>query len=381
MAKIMEREGRTGWYSDFTVSGKRVQRFLSNDKREAQIELGRLLADMKGEAKGIPNRDISWPAWRAKYLTIRRGSAAAETVKRDESSFISLEAHFTINSLRQITLEMLESWKSKRLAAGIGKPTVNRELKSVKTMLDSAATFGYIDKMELSKVKLMPERRKKLRFHSVEELGRLLSRCHGVWTTIVLLGARAGLRRGEIHGLRWDSVQFDRNRLQVTGDTKTEGSLRFVPLAADLRQHLLAIRGEAKGPFVIGGEHGERPSMDVMSAYCQKLHRKAKLRGSLHILRHTFASHLMMAGVDIISVRDLLGHTDVKMTQIYAEVSPAHMEENSVSRLPEIMVTGFSGNVTGVCGHEGFSGPVGSGVPPTRNGILVDSQRGEAAPQ
>lgn len=368
MAKIMEREGRAGWYSDFTVKGKRVQRFLSKDKREAQVALGRLLSDMKGEAKGVPNRDISWKAWREKYLALRLGTAAAETVKRDESSFISLEAHFPLTQLRQVTLEMLETWKGKRLSAGIGKPTINRELKSVKTMLDMATTFGYIDKMDLSKVKLMPERRKKLRFHSVEELNRLLSHCHGVWLTIVLLGARAGLRRGEMWGLRFEDCDFERNRLQVVShedgddedghDVKTDGSTRFVPMAADLRAHLLAIRETTKGAFVLGGETGERPSRDVMSAYCQKLHRKAKLRGSLHILRHTFASHLAMAGVDILTIRDILGHTDVKTTQIYAEVSPAHAQENSVSRLPKIMVTGFSENVTGSNPCEAVSAQV-----------------------
>jgi integrase/recombinase XerD len=75
--------------------------------------------------------------------------------------------------------------------------------------------------------------------------------------------------------------------------------------------------------------------MPVMSAFFQKISRKAKLKGNLHTLRHTYASHLVQGGVDLYTVSELLGHTDPKMSRIYAHLAP-HNLQDAVKRLPKL---------------------------------------------
>jgi site-specific recombinase XerD len=82
---------------------------------------------------------------------------------------------------------------------------------------------------------------------------------------------------------------------------------------------------------------GERPSLKVLSAYFQKISRKAGLSGNIHTLRHTYASHLVQNGVDLYTVSKLLGHTTIKTTQIYAHLAP-HSLIAAIDRLPLVRI-------------------------------------------
>ncbi len=340
VAQVIERRG--AYYSDFRVGGRRIQRFLSKEKREAQIELGKLLEQMRGDASGRPSRNISWKAFKEKYLIYSEGGKKPKSVLRDRAAISALDKSFPIAQLSQVTPELLEQWKGKRLKAGKGKATINRDINAIKALLHKAEAWGYLDKKDWGSVKEIKTARKKLYFHTPNELWRLLQRCHGVWHTICLLGARAGLRREEMHMLAWEDVDFQKNRLHITPKDEWEPKdyeQRFVPLADDLRKHLLGLTKSVNlGRWVLGED---RPRLGVMSAYFQKLTRKENLRGSLHILRHTFASHLIQSGVSLKVVKDLLGHSDMKTTEIYAELIPENFEE-AVARLPKISSSGVS---------------------------------------
>lgn len=335
MAQVILRGA--GWYSDFRAGGRRIRRFLAKDKRLAQVELGKLLDTFRGDAAGKPSKRITWAEFKTRYFEYGEGAKRPQTVLRDRAAILALEKTFPITALGQITPELLERWKAARLADGKGKATVSRDLKAVKAMLHKAVAWGYTDKLAWHSVKPIKTTRKKLYFHSPEELAALLAICHGPWKTICLLGARAGLRREEIRMLTWEDVDFTTNRIHVTpkeGWEPKDYEQRFIGLAADLREHLLSLK--RKGPWVIG----ERPNLGVMSAYFQKLSRRAGLRGSLHILRHTFASHLVQAGVPLKTVKELLGHSSMATTEIYAHLTPQNLDQ-AVSLLPPIPGSGL----------------------------------------
>lgn len=292
---------------------------------------------LKGESTGRPYRNITWWDFKKKYITYSEGSKRPQSVKRDKAAMSALEKNFPLTRLNMVTPELLEQWKGKRLKDGKGKPTINRDVKAVKALLHKAEAWGYLDKRNWSSVKVIKTTRKKLYFHTPTELGRLLAICEGVWRTMCLLGARAGLRREEMYMLTWEDVDFKRNRLHITpkeGWEPKDYEQRFIGLAVDLKAHLLEIKPKSQ-KWVLGDEDGKRPSLAVMSAYFQKIARKAKLRGSLHILRHTFASHLVQAGESLKVVKDLLGHSSMETTEIYAELSPDNIDQAAM-RLPEI---------------------------------------------
>lgn len=335
MAQIIPRGA--GWYSDFRVGSRRIRRFLSKDRRDAQIQLGKLLDQMRGDARGRPTKDISWKAFKPKYLEYSRGNKKPHSVLRDQAAISALERSFPITQLAQLTPELLERLRGKRLQAGTGIPTANRDNTALKALAHKAEAWGYMEKQAWGSVRPMKEAPQKLYFHTPEQLGRLLARCKGVWRTVCLLGARAGLRREEIFMLTWDDVDFTRSRIRIAakdGWTPKDYEQRFVPLAADLRAHLESLPRD--GRWVLGKD---RPSLAVMSSYFRKLARKAKLRGAIHILRHTFASHLVQAGVPLKNVKDLLGHASMETTEIYAELMPENLEAD-VLRLPPIPGSG-----------------------------------------
>lgn len=333
----LRKIGRT-WYSDLRIGGKRVRRPLSTDKVVAQERLAELMRDRDAVRYGHANRDVQWSEFRSKFLAYCDGSKAFTTAKRDRMSLQSLEKFQTLARLSDITPELLERWKAARRGAGKGAATINRDLQSVKSMMRRAKVWGYVRNWDASAVAKLKQTRGRLLFYTLPELQRLLAVCASRfscfydWTTICLLGARAGLRRSEIYWLAWQDVDLDRGVLSVVPKEDWQpksGEQRHIPLPPELHRHLKGLARPT--PWVIG----ERPSLAVMSAFFQKISRKAKLAGNIHTLRHTYASHLVQAGVDLFVVQKLLGHTDPKVTMIYAHLAPGNMDA-AVKRLPRI---------------------------------------------
>lgn len=336
MPRLYKR-GRV-WYSDLRISGRRVRQPLASDRVVAEERLADLIKDREAARHGHPRRDLTWAAYKKKYLEWAEGTKAPATLERDRAAVAALEKLQMPRLLSDVTPELLDRWKAARKVAGKGNATINRDLRAVKAMMRKAWEWHYVREWRGALVKKLPESPGRLLFYTPEDLGRLLRVCRTRfsgfydWTTIALLGARAGLRRAEIYWLAWADVDMARGILTVApkeGWRPKTGEVRHVPIPADLKKHLAAIK--RSGPWVIG----ERPSLAVMSAFFQKISRKAKLRGNLHTLRHTYASHLVQAGVDLFTVSRLLGHSDVNMTKVYAHLAPQHLAA-AVARLPRL---------------------------------------------
>jgi site-specific recombinase XerD len=133
----------------------------------------------------------------------------------------------------------------------------------------------------------------------------------------LILALNAGLRLSEQYLLRWEDVSFARRSLTVAGSKN--GSARHVRLNQAAPGALETLRDKSKGSeFVCGGAKTSR-----------KWFEPAVLAPKLehffwHCLRHTFASRLVMAGVDIRTVQELLGHKTISMTVRYAHLAPQH---------------------------------------------------------
>lgn len=333
MAQIIIR-GQV-WYSDFERGGRRIRRALSKKKSEAQLKLAQLL--LAYDSGTDVAKSGEWLPFKAKYLRYSESSKARGTYERDCAALSCFELCFpTVTRLDQITPELLETWKSLRLKDGKGKATINRDLNAMRALLRKAVAWGYTRQRDWVSVKPLKEVRGKLLFYTPADLGRIMRLATGCWMTLTLLGARAGLRRGEMHWLSWDDVDWPRNRLHICpkdGWVPKDYEQRWVPLAADLRAHLDDL--PRTGRWVVCERNGDRPSLAVMTAYFQKLARKAGLPGGVHTLRHTFASHLAQAGVSLYTIQELLGHSSPETTAIYAHLLPK-THEDAVIRLPEL---------------------------------------------
>jgi integrase len=238
--------------------------------------------------------------------------------------------------------------------------TVNRDLVCLKAALSKAVEWNFIDSHPLAKVKkakvddnrtpryLSHEEAEKLyaALQMREDRMRLERASANSWRTargipllpdlssvpfvdhlrpMVLLSLNCGLRRGETFNLHWADIDFCQKVLTVRGDGAKSGKTRHIPLNQLVLQVLSDWHRQSRTekPLVFVGRKGMR--FDNVNKSWKEVLNKAEIENfRWHDLRHTFASWLVMKSVDLNTVRELLGHSDLKMTLRYAHLAPEH---------------------------------------------------------
>ncbi|OGF60521.1 hypothetical protein A3C05_03420 [Candidatus Giovannonibacteria bacterium RIFCSPHIGHO2_02_FULL_45_40] len=211
--------------------------------------------------------------------------------------------------------------------------TINNELIILGTCLRTAQEWYDLPKIpKLKKLKAPPSR---FDFLSQEESAFLLQQLSGVWYDIVLAGLDTGLRRGELEGLQWSDINWHNKTLTVRHSwCETQKALtspksnreRHISLTNRVCE-ILARRRKESG-FVFLNEQGKKIESkrinDRLSGACKKIGLR---RITCHVLRHTFASHLAMAGVSMQKIQELLGHESIQTTMRYAHLAPSSSRE------------------------------------------------------
>lgn len=339
----LERRGKM-YYSRVRIAGKTIHRALDGDKRIAQQMLLEILKDGRVGAPGRPaTGDITWDGFKRQFLAWAVAAKSKYTLAHDTRAIANLEAFRRISSLADITPPLLEDLKLHLKKAGKGHPVINREMQSIKTMMRWAESRKMIPRQDWTVCARLPVPKGRIDFYTKEEYQLLLSRCeHEHERTLALLCGRAGLRASEAYFVRWQDVDLKRGILTVSPRPgwapKTISSTRHIPLAKDLRAHLEAVRKRSASEYLVAeAKTGWRPSgAHSMAAEFRKgVIRSARLRGRLHILRHTFASHLAQAGVPLYTISKLLGHSSIRMTEIYAHLCPDTLDI-AIAKLPNL---------------------------------------------
>jgi integrase len=150
---------------------------------------------------------------------------------------------------------------------------------------------------------------------------------------LVAVAIHTGLRRSEQFQLRWEDIDFATGI--VTIPRSKHGGLRRVRMNDTVRELLRVRPSRLKSPYVFPSSTGESAldACDFVRRVFVPALRKAAIEGlRWHDLRHTFASRLVMAGVDLRTVQELLGHKTPAMTLRYAHLSPEH-QLDAVQRL------------------------------------------------
>ncbi|KTD60985.1 site-specific integrase [Legionella spiritensis] len=270
--------------------------------------------------------------------------------------------------LIEISTSTIEQWRTKRLNEGTSNATVNRDVTILKAAIRKAHEWGVIDHYSLQNLKpLKLDHSAKVRYLSLEEESRLRQalldreeqlkkeRCSAnEWrkkrgypflpeyndeefsdhlTPMVLLSINTGLRRGELFHLTWDMVNLSEGSLILSGEITKNKNSRFIPLndeAYKILDHLHK-KAETKEGLVFPSKNNQ-PFYHVKRSWGSLLKKANITQFRWHDLRHHFASKLVMAGVDLNTVRELLGHSDIAMTLRYAHLAPEH-KVNAVRKI------------------------------------------------
>jgi integrase len=179
-------------------------------------------------------------------------------------------------------------------------------------MFTMAITWVKASGNPVKEVKLYRENNGKIRFLTEEEETRLLAHCSPTLKPIVITGLYTGFRKSEVLSLTWANVDFQHRLITVgAAYAKNRETLQAIRISADQQAPVFL---NSKGT----------PYRDISTAF-QTAVRRAGLRDvSFHTTRHTFASRLVMRGVDLKTVQELMGHKHITMTLKYAHLAPGH---------------------------------------------------------
>jgi integrase len=293
--------------------------------------------------------------------THKRGQETLAGLTRCYKTFYS-------KPLIEITPVLIEQWRVKRVNEGTAQATLNRNITMLKSLLSKAMEWGFLKENALKNLKQFKiDRSPKIRYLTLEEETRLrqalLERdkqlrqdrsSANLWREkrgydllpefseddpcdylmpMVLLSINTGLRRGELFHLTWDMVNLSEGSLILSGEITKNKHSRFIPLNDEAYKVLDQLHKKVEiNEGLVFPSKNNQPFNHVKRSWGSLLKKANITQFRWHDLRHHFASKLVMAGVDLNTVRELLGHSDIAMTLRYAHLAPEH-KINAVKRI------------------------------------------------
>ncbi|MEE9168177.1 MAG: tyrosine recombinase XerC [bacterium] len=240
------------------------------------------------------------------------------------------------SDLLRATKNQIRAYMSSLTLAGISRNSIGRKLAALRSFYRYQRKIGTMSENPAQKI-VTPKYKKKLpSFLSVPEAIQLLdvpdlNSAEGMRDRVILeIFYGTGIRLRELTGMNLKDIDFRNNLIRILGKGRKE---RLVPLGANakrmlqrylkLRESFLAKSDKKDEGAVFVNSRGSRMTPRQVqyrvSGYLEKI-SGAKSK-SPHMLRHTFATHLLEAGADLEAVKDLLGHASLSTTQVYTHVS------------------------------------------------------------
>lgn len=322
-----------------TPAGKRVRQRVHSPVSSKQAterwarERERVLAlGLDTNAPEIPTLATFTDRYFAHWVTARRHKETGIATRKRAMTLHVLPV-IGQTRLSEITEEMLGEIIAGM--AGAQPRTVNGAISTLGAILRVAVRWRVIPALPCP-IDLVKVPRQEKPFYDFDEFERLVSAAARIdWKAhlVALLGGRAGLRRGELLALRWVDVNLDRGTLTVRRQS-TNGRIsppkgnheRTIDLAAVLTAAIEAHR-HVRGELVICWDDGSPVCESSLARLANSAAKSAGLLPGVHILRHTYISHLAMRGVPMRTIMEMAGHLSLATTMAYAHLSPIATRE------------------------------------------------------
>ena len=334
MAKGLYRRGKVWWIRYAGLDGRIIRESsgFTKFKPAENLLISRRQAVKEGkqpEVKRIGNHVFNELAEAYLKWAERQRSFKSKKLFIDQ-----LKCQFGNLPLRRFNSMLLEQFQAERLQRGNKPATANRLIATLKHMMTKAVGWDLVEEEVLKRVrkaKLLEENNRRLRYLSKEECQKLIEESDRHLRPIIVTALNTGMRRSEILNLRWENIDLNHNFILLDQPMTKNAERREIPINSTLRETLGELfRGTETRPrridipWVFYDPATGNPYQNVKRSFASAC-RRAKIRDfHFHDMRHTFASHFVMAGVDVTTVKELLGHKTLTMTLRYAHLAPSH---------------------------------------------------------
>ncbi len=234
-------------------------------------------------------------------------------------------------AVSEITHHMIREWIISLMDGGINPRSINRKLSSLKSFFKYLLRQGICTGNPAAKISAPKQKKQLLRVASEDEVGDLLEKDYFAhnqeWgnteRAIFHTFYHTGMRLSELINLKVSNVDFNQKKLTVTGKRNKERNIPLTPVLEDLLRQYLAHRelehGAGASPHLFLTKKGNKlyPKLvyNTINNYLRLVSGLEKK--SPHVLRHSFATHMLNRGADLTSIKELLGHSNLAATQIY----------------------------------------------------------------
>jgi integrase len=346
MEKIKNKDGRVISYREKVyVDGKAVSKCFQRKSDAVRWRNTFKLEFEKRKALGIEHiKSINFNIYTSKWLESKVNQNMA---KRTIDNYKSSIKRYLDPCLKDIKLEKITYQHAQEVIQmgkenALGPSRINFNLRVLKQILNDAVKENYLVRNPLFGFKQVKQYEKSLSYWLPHQINTFLASCsNDELYPFFAFPLNTGLRRGELLGLCWDKVSFDKRQIEITRirdryglkDTTKTGKIRYVPLNDSALNILIKLKSERRhSKYVFTNLDG---SMVNIRHFSNRVFKKAIEKANVpeicfRNLRTTYASNFVMAGGDIFTLSKILGHTSVEMTaKKYAALHPSFLGEAS----------------------------------------------------
>jgi site-specific recombinase XerD len=334
--KKIRRDGTNAWFYDFSINGVRyravggttqTQALRSQEKVRDQVLSGEYELVQRTKNPRVEN-------FATKFLERRKDR---RSWKRDELSVRTLLKFFKGKTLSAILPAEIEDYKIKRRNEGVSNATINRELSCLKCMFNMAIKWGEARKNPVVDVDFLEEPPGRTRYLTADEVKKLLACAPEHLKNILITALNTGMRHGEVVGLTWDKVFLEKTiHPYFEVQSQKTNKKRTIPLNDTMCELMHKLKEKTlTSKYVFLSMYG-KPLKRVTKTFYNTLKRAEIDDFKFHDLRHTFASHFIMNGGDLLTLKQLLGHSSFKMVERYTHLA-SEFQRNQLNNLSSVL--------------------------------------------
>ncbi len=349
---LYKRANSKFWWLDFEFEGKRHQLSTKcRNKRDAEkyeaayrTQLANDKVDLKPKRSDVPTFEEA----AINFLSWSKIQQLASTFRRYETSSKALIRFFGNVKVNEIVREHLEkyvSWRMKQKKKApvrklqknkqattkkvIKAATINRELAFFRIVFNRLIDRDILVKNPASRFKFLPENNEQLRVLNEKEIRAYLMACSQPLQDVATIMVETGMRPSEVCNLKKSEINFEQGYIQVSMG-KTKSARRKIPMNETARKVLNSRFTDCPNEYLFaGGKNGksDKPIIKLNNAHNSAVIRAKLKQFRLYDLRHTFATNACEAGVDLVTVKDMLGHSRLEMVLRYSHPTEKHRFE------------------------------------------------------